>query len=141
MRIRNVLVCSADFPVDVIGDDGQEGFRPNGFAATKVIGEILLNYGMDVKTPTADLEHHAWDVFVNWKGRKFWLLVSVINPEIIFYAQDHTPIFPLFRKKEIFFLDFLRKLHKILADDIRFNNFLWYKTYDAAHKGHLTPTD
>ena len=26
MRIRNVLVCSADFPVDVIGDDGKKAF-------------------------------------------------------------------------------------------------------------------
>ncbi len=142
MEIRNILVCSADFPPDVIGDDGQEKFRPNGFALIHAVTSILCEYGMEVTKVEADLEHHAWELNVNWQYRKIWILASVIcEDEVVFEIHDNSSLFSqLFRGKDIF-RDFLQTFQKLLSNDSRFSDFLWYKVYDAAHEGHPTPVD
>ena len=100
-----------------------------GRITTAIIADMLADLGYEVSLPI-DGGVRGWELNIEAGGRRFWLLVSVIDEdENYLHLTDETR---RFWRRHPSFADFLRHLDGALRRDGRFQNLLWFRDYRDA---------
>lgn len=122
MKIRPCAEFRADFPDDMIEEDG-EIVQFGGRGVAEAIAALLQALGYDVSTPEHQHEH-GWDFEVKTQGRRIWIQISELDDVFVLTSECHAGFFPR-RKDADVYAEVLTRLNAGLADDQRFSNIRW----------------
>lgn len=121
MRIRPCAEFSADFPDDMIEEDGQI-VQFGGRGVAEAIASMLQGLGYEVSVPEHQHEH-GWDFDVKVQKDRVWMQVSDLGDFIL--STEYFPSFGLFKKPSDIYPQLLTRLNGELAADPRFSSIRW----------------
>ena len=122
MTMRPEIQFSSAFPDDSIEDDGDFVQWPGRNVAEALKGS-LEERGYRVSDPV-DAQHVGWELDI-WRGRKrFWLQISVLEPELNYLMAKNMTFF-LWPDMKLF-RAFLADLQAVLETDRRFGQVRWF---------------
>lgn len=138
MRIRPCAAFSADFPDDMIEEDG-EIVQFGGRGVAEAVAVMLQHLGYDVSPPEHQHEH-GWDFEIKVKTDRVWMQISDLGDFIL--ITRYFPGFGLFKKNsDDIYPEMLTRLNGALAGDPRFSNIRWqfHSDVDSGTPGARDP--
>ncbi|MCW5557938.1 MAG: hypothetical protein KIT22_08910 [Verrucomicrobiae bacterium] len=120
--MRPEIQFSSAFPDDSIEDGGDFVQWPGRNVAEALKGG-LEERGYRVSDPV-DAQHVGWELDI-WRGRKrFWLRISILEPELNYLMAKNMTFF-LWPDVKLF-RAFLADLQAVLEADHRFGQVRWF---------------
>jgi hypothetical protein len=133
--------CSVDFANDELWEDDRR-VRTNGLNVATTVRDLLKSAGVELGDPE-EHEEHGWELNGEWKGQRFWVQVTMLDPQDVYILTKHSfkGMFARWRGEQSAYPEFLRILHELLLHDGRFHEVLWYPfVAQPGRPGSATPT-
>jgi hypothetical protein len=121
--------CDADFPDDMVEEDGDIVFYP-GRNAAEAICELLRRVGLNPSEPEHRFEH-GWDFDLTYKKRRIWIQVQTFEDQRFHIDTEDTGAMSRFLPSaKRAHGEFLTVLNQELRTDGRFSNIAWFADKD-----------
>lgn len=128
MRIRPCAEFCADFPDDMIEEDGVI-IQYGGCGVAEALRAMLQKLGYEVSPPEHQHEN-GWDFHVRTQGRRVWVQISDMGDNFVLSSKCHAGLIPR-RGDEDVYAEVLSGLNTGLAGDARFSNVRWQLQRDV----------
>lgn len=130
MALHAGFECVADFPDDMIEEDGEIVVLGG-----RLIAEAMANKLRDAGLEVEDPQLHAlngWEVQVSLGKRDSLVLVTDLGDFVTIQVIDTTPFWRRFGGGKADFWAFVRTVHDLVAADPRFSRLEWMKGLEPA---------
>lgn len=129
LKIRSTAQIVADFPDDMVEEDG-EIVQFGGRTIAEALGDILRGLGYGVSSPEHQQEN-GWDFDVTSEGKRVWMQIADLGGEYGL-STEFMPKLDLFASKTQVYGTMLDRLNTALRGDPRFQSVKWYDRFDSA---------
>lgn len=120
-----ILPCAefeSDLPEDVI--EGEDDFiETGGRSVAFAMAEMLRGFGCSVEPPEYAGDH-GWELYLNWRKRRFWFQITLIEGYILM-TEDRAFLSRRLKKNRQIYGQLLTQLAVALDGDPRFHNIRW----------------
>jgi hypothetical protein len=131
--IRPCAEFTSDLPEDIVEDDEGGFIEAGGRSVTEALAELLAGFGCSVDPPE-NAGDNGWELHFQWKGRKFWSQISLIESYLL-QTADNSFFSKRFAKNKKTYADVLTQLSLAMDDDPRFQQVRWYLKEDVMGGG------